>query len=252
MDDALEQIKPGLAPRTPIVSIAAGISIAFITKRLGPEYRIVRVMPNTPALVHAGAAGIALGPNCTGGDEQIARAIFEAIGVVEVVDEKLIDAVTALSGSGPAYFFYVVECLVKAAQQHGLTEKQATTLAAQTLLGSGLLLRESGESAATLRERVTQRAHYRGRAPHLSARKASKKPSPRACRPRLPARRNWDSNMRAALRTILVMACAAVLSGCPTRCGDTVYFLVSELSETHGDSISFRLRIPIESRRPAP
>jgi pyrroline-5-carboxylate reductase len=157
MDDALEQIKPGLAPRTPIVSIAAGISIAFITKRLGPEYRVVRVMPNTPALVHAGAAGIALGPNCTDGDEQIARAIFEAIGVVEVVDEKLIDAVTALSGSGPAYFFYVVECLVKAAQQHGLTEKQATTLAAQTLLGSGLLLRESGETAATLRERVTSK-----------------------------------------------------------------------------------------------
>lgn len=157
MSDALEQIKPGLTPRTLIVSIAAGISIAYITNRLGEAARVVRVMPNTPAMVNAGAAGIARGANCTPDDEKIARAIFEGIGVVECVDESLIDAVTALSGSGPAYFFYIVECLIKAAQQHGLTEKQATTLAAQTLLGSGFLLRESGESAATLRERVTSK-----------------------------------------------------------------------------------------------
>jgi pyrroline-5-carboxylate reductase len=157
MNDALEQIKPGLTPRTLIVSIAAGISITYISERLGDTARIVRVMPNTPAMVNAGAAGIALAKNCTQDDEEIARAIFEGIGVVEFVDESLIDAVTALSGSGPAYFFYIVECLIKAAQKQGLTEKQATALAAQTLLGSGFLLRESGESAATLRERVTSK-----------------------------------------------------------------------------------------------
>jgi len=157
MDEALAQVKPGLGDKTLVVSIAAGISIAFIAKRLGPRTRVVRVMPNTPALVNAGAAGIALGPNCTADDERVARAIFGAIGVVEVVDESLIDAVTALSGSGPAYFFYMVECLVKAAQQQGLTESQAATLAAQTLHGAGLLLRQSGESAATLRERVTSK-----------------------------------------------------------------------------------------------
>ena len=157
MDEALAQIKPGLTSRTLIVSIAAGISITFIAKRLSDRTRIVRVMPNTPAMVNAGAAGIALGASCTHEDEQTARAIFASIGVVEVVDEKLIDAVTALSGSGPAYFFYVVECLVKAAQQHGLTAEQATTLVSQTLLGSGLLLKQSGESAATLRERVTSK-----------------------------------------------------------------------------------------------
>ncbi|NUM56811.1 MAG: pyrroline-5-carboxylate reductase [Candidatus Hydrogenedentes bacterium] len=157
MAEALEQLKSGLAPRTLIVSIAAGVSIAFIAKRLGEQTRVVRVMPNTPALVNAGAAGIALAANCTAEDQGIARAIFESIGVVEFVNEPLIDAVTALSGSGPAYFFYMVECLVKAAQQQGLTEKQATALATQTLLGSGLLLQQSGESAATLRERVTSK-----------------------------------------------------------------------------------------------
>jgi len=157
MDDALKQIAPGLTPRTVLISIAAGISISFITKRLGENFRVIRVMPNTPALVSEGAAGIALAHNCTPDDAAVARTIFESIGVVELVDESLIDAVTALSGSGPAYFFYMVECLVGAAMQNGLTESQATRLATQTLLGSGLLLRESGESAATLRERVTSK-----------------------------------------------------------------------------------------------
>ncbi len=157
MDEALEQIKPGLSPKTLIISIAAGISIGFIAKRLGDSARIIRVMPNTPALVSAGAAGIALGPNCTDADARVARTIFESIGVVEMVTEPQIDAVTALSGSGPAYFFYMVECLVQASIAQGLTEQQATRLAAQTLHGSGLLLQQSGESAATLRERVTSK-----------------------------------------------------------------------------------------------
>ncbi|MDZ4859999.1 MAG: pyrroline-5-carboxylate reductase [Candidatus Hydrogenedentes bacterium] len=157
MDEALRSLAPGITPKTLVISIAAGISISFIAKRLGDEFRIVRVMPNTPALVNAGAAGIARAANCTDSDLEVAQAIFESIGIVELVEESLIDAVTALSGSGPAYFFYFVECLVKAGVVEGLTHSQATRLATQTLLGAGKLLSESGEPPAVLREKVTSK-----------------------------------------------------------------------------------------------
>ncbi|HNT89464.1 MAG TPA: pyrroline-5-carboxylate reductase, partial [Candidatus Hydrogenedentes bacterium] len=157
MNEALQEARKGVKPDILVISIAAGISIAFIRERLGDNVRIVRVMPNTPAMVNAGAAGIALGANCTGDDAAVARTIFEAVGVAEIVQEKDLDVVTALSGSGPAYFFYMVECLVNAAVNEGLREEQATRLAAQTLMGAGKLLASSGESAATLRERVTSK-----------------------------------------------------------------------------------------------
>lgn len=157
MADALEQMKPGFSPKTLIVSIAAGISICYIQERLGADARVVRVMPNTPALVNAGAAGIAVSANCTEDDAATARTIFEAIGIAETMPEALIDAVTALSGSGPAYFFYMVECLVQAATAHGLDAEQATRLAAQTVLGAGRLMLESGEAPSVLRERVTSK-----------------------------------------------------------------------------------------------
>lgn len=157
MAEALESMKPALTPKTLVVSIAAGISISYIQGQLGSDVRVVRVMPNTPAMVNAGAAGVALSANCTEADGAAARAIFEAIGIVEMVPESLIDAVTALSGSGPAYFFYVVECLTEAAVKHGLSPEQAANLAAQTLLGAGRLLTESGEPASILRERVTSK-----------------------------------------------------------------------------------------------
>ncbi len=157
MEEALEAVRPGLSPKTLIISIAAGISIEFIQKSLGADFRVVRVMPNTPALVGAGAAGVAISANCTPDDATTARTIFESIGIAEMVPESLIDAVTAVSGSGPAYFFYLVECLVRAGVALGLSEGQAARLASQTLVGAGLLLRNSGEPAATLRERVTSR-----------------------------------------------------------------------------------------------
>jgi pyrroline-5-carboxylate reductase len=157
MAEALEALKPGLSPDTLVISIAAGISIAFVQNTLGAALRVIRVMPNTPALVNAGAAGAALSETCTETDAATARTIFEAIGIVEIVPEDAIDGVTALSGSGPAYFFHVVECLVEAATAQGLTEEQATRLAGQTLLGAGRLLAESGESASVLRERVTSK-----------------------------------------------------------------------------------------------
>ena len=157
MAEALASLKPGITSKTRVISIAAGISIAYIQEHLGKKIRVVRVMPNTPAMVNAGAAGIALSANCTEADAAAARAIFEAIGSVEMVPENLMDAVTALSGSGPAYFFYMVECLTEAAIQHGLDAAQARTLATQTLLGAGRLLKESGEPARVLRERVTSK-----------------------------------------------------------------------------------------------
>ena len=157
MAEALDALMPGLSPGTLVISIAAGISIAYVQQRLGGPLRVVRVMPNTPALVNAGAAGVALSDTCTEADAATARTIFEAIGIVEIVPESAIDGVTALSGSGPAYFFYVVECLVDAARSQGLTQDQATRLAGQTLLGAGRLLAESGEPASVLRERVTSK-----------------------------------------------------------------------------------------------
>jgi len=157
MAEALAQAQPGVSPKTLVISIAAGISIGYVQENFGRDVRVVRVMPNTPALVGAGAAGIALSENCTAAAAEVARTIFEAVGVAEMVSESMIDGVTALSGSGPAYFFYMVECLVAAATAQGMDEAQATRLAAQTLLGAGRLLKESGEPASVLRERVTSK-----------------------------------------------------------------------------------------------
>lgn len=157
MTDAIEGFGGQSKMPQRVISIAAGISIRSLQERLGEHVHIVRVMPNTPALVSAGAAGIALGPNCDDSDAAVARAMFESIGLAVMVPEKDIDAVTALSGSGPAYFFRMVECLVKAAVAEGLDAATAAKLAGQTLLGAGKLLQTSGESAAVLRERVTSK-----------------------------------------------------------------------------------------------
>lgn len=156
-DAAIEPIIDTLPQEALVVSIMAGVSIASIQKRLGADRRVVRVMPNLPALVGAGAAGIALSSTCAPADKETARAVFESVGTVEFVPEDAMDVITALSGSGPAYFFYVVECLTHAATRHGLPEDQAARLAAQTVLGAALLLRDSGEPAAVLRQRVTSK-----------------------------------------------------------------------------------------------
>lgn len=157
MDEAIQALGPINHAKTLVVTIAAGISIAHLQARLGADTRVVRVMPNTPALVRAGAAGIAPSPNCRPEDADRVRAIFESVGIVEQVTEEAMDVVTALSGSGPAYFFYLVECMSEAAVHGGLSPDQARRLAGQTLLGAGRLLAESGEPAGTLRERVTSK-----------------------------------------------------------------------------------------------
>lgn len=157
MEAALEQVRPGLRPETLLITIAAGLSTAWFEQRLGAGLRIARVMPNTPALVQAGASGIALSAACTPADREVVRRVFESIGVAEFVPESAIDAVTALSGSGPAYFFYMVECLVAAAVAEGLEESLARRLATQTLYGAGALLKTSDEPPAELRAKVTSK-----------------------------------------------------------------------------------------------
>lgn len=155
MDDALAQIRNSLKPEALVISIAAGITIDYIQSRLGQGQRVIRVMPNTPYLVQAGAAGIAASAQCSAGDRALAQALFASIGVAVEVAESDMDTVTALSGSGPAYFFRVVESLVEAAVSQGLDRAVAEKLAGQTLYGAGKLLMESDDDAATLRQKVT-------------------------------------------------------------------------------------------------
>ncbi|HDP34217.1 MAG TPA: pyrroline-5-carboxylate reductase, partial [Candidatus Hydrogenedentes bacterium] len=140
-----------------IISIMAGVSIAALQNRFGKKARIIRVMPNTPALAGAGAAALACNSACGEKDIAAARAIFEAVGIVEVLPESQMDAVTALSGSGPAYFFYLTECLVAAAVAENLPEEVALRLAGQTLMGAGKLLVSSGKRPDVLREQVTSK-----------------------------------------------------------------------------------------------
>lgn len=157
MGKALVALDGHVAESTLVVSIAAGVAMRVLSEGLSGHARLARVMPNTPALVNAGAAGVAFSPACTSEDEEAVLGIFESIGIAEKVPEDAMDTVTALSGSGPAYCFYLAECLADAAVGLGLAPEQATRLAAQTLYGAGLLLKESGESAASLREKVTSK-----------------------------------------------------------------------------------------------
>ncbi|MFO7776359.1 MAG: pyrroline-5-carboxylate reductase [Candidatus Hydrogenedentota bacterium] len=157
MGEALGQVAPGCHEGLLTISVAAGISTRFIEDRLGSSVHVVRTMPNTPALVNAGATAFALGQGCPASNASVVRTIFQAVGIVEEVAEDRMDAVTSLSGSGPAYFFYMVECLTAAAVAEGLPRDQAARLAGQTLLGAGTLLTQSGENAADLRKRVTSK-----------------------------------------------------------------------------------------------
>jgi len=157
LDEALAPVLNAVRPDVRIISIMAGVSIASLRARLGGGARILRVMPNTPALVGAGAAALACSENCSPDDIETGKTFFNAVGIVEVVPESCMDAVTALSGSGPAYFFYLTECLVKAAVAEGLPEALAERLAGQTLTGAGQLLAASGKTPAVLREQVTSK-----------------------------------------------------------------------------------------------
>jgi pyrroline-5-carboxylate reductase len=138
-----------------VLSIAAGVSIATLESALPGKPAVVRAMPNTPALIGAGAAAISAGANADDDDLSWAEGILGAVGDVVRVPEKLLDAVTGLSGSGPAYVFLVAEARVDAGVLAGLPREVSARLATQTLLGSARLLAESGDTAEVLRGQVT-------------------------------------------------------------------------------------------------
>jgi pyrroline-5-carboxylate reductase len=138
-----------------VISIAAGVTIARIEKMLSAGPRVVRVMPNTPALVLAGAAGVAAGSKATESDLALVQQIFGAVGRSVIVEEKLMDAVTGLSGSGPAYVFLIIDALSDAGVKAGLPRPLALELAAQTVYGSAKMVLETGEHPAKLRDMVT-------------------------------------------------------------------------------------------------
>jgi len=140
---------------TTILSIAAGVSIATLTAAAGPGVAVIRAMPNTPALVGKGAAGFALGAACGPDAERFASSVLGSVGVAVRVDERLIDAVTGLTGSGPAYLFYIAEALIEAGVAEGLDASVAEALVRQLFLGAGTLLATSSESPTKLRENVT-------------------------------------------------------------------------------------------------
>jgi pyrroline-5-carboxylate reductase len=139
-----------------IISTAAGIRIGQLDDWLGGGMPVVRCMPNTPALIGAGATGVCANARCSDAQREIAQNILNAVGsTVWIDDEALMDTVTAISGSGPAYFFLLVEALEDAAVAQGLPRETARALATQTCLGAGRMLREDGAAPAELRHRVT-------------------------------------------------------------------------------------------------
>ena len=153
------QVLPGLAsslqPGTLVISIAAGISTRTIERVLPDGTHVVRTMPNTPALVGAGATAVAAGAYATDEDLALAQRLFESVGIVVQVSESQIDAVTGVSGSGPAYVFAMIEALRDAGAREGLPEATALQLASQTVLGAARLLLERGEAPEALRQKVT-------------------------------------------------------------------------------------------------
>ena len=155
MATVLDEIKGSINKSAVVITFAAGKKISFIEQGLGTGNPVVRVMPNTPTLVGAGMAAISLGAGVSAKQSEFVSGFLAATGKVIQVSEDLQDAVTATSGSGPAYFFRFVEAMVDGAKALGLSDADATTLTIQTIVGAAKLLDESGKSATTLRENVT-------------------------------------------------------------------------------------------------
>jgi len=154
MSRVLLDLRPVLTPAHLVVSIAAGVTIAAISEGLGPHVRVVRVMPNNPALVGEGASAFALGANALPEDESIVQAFLDSVGVSVRVPESLLDAVTGLSGSGPAFVYLLIEALSDGGVHSGLPRNVATLLAAQTVLGAARMVRETGLHPAVLKDQV--------------------------------------------------------------------------------------------------
>ncbi|WP_375385032.1 pyrroline-5-carboxylate reductase [uncultured Microbacterium sp.] len=153
--DLLREIAPALRPGTIVVSLAAGVTIATFQAILGERIAVVRSMPNTPALVGKAVTGIAAAGGVVPAEVAVVRRLFETVGVVIEVPESHIDALSTISGSGPAYVFLLMEELTKAAKGKGFDGAQARLMVEQTFIGAASLLEASGEDPAELRRRVT-------------------------------------------------------------------------------------------------
>jgi pyrroline-5-carboxylate reductase len=155
--DVLAEMRRLPLGRKLVVSIAAGVTTALIERKLGAGVRVVRVMPNLPAMAGEGMSGLCRGKNATARDAALAKGFFDAVGKTIVVPERHLDALTAVSGSGPAYVFLFAECMMEAARKLGFTKKDARLLVYQTLTGSIRLLAQSNEPASVWRQRVTSK-----------------------------------------------------------------------------------------------
>jgi pyrroline-5-carboxylate reductase len=156
MGAVCRDLAPHISPGVLVISIAAGIDCTRLSEWLGARTAIVRCMPNTPALVGAGASGLYAAPGVTAAQQKEAEAVLAAVGTVAWVDrEDLMDAVTAVSGSGPAYFFLAMEAMIEAGVSQGLSPETARTLTLQTALGAAKLAQQSPDAVAELRRRVT-------------------------------------------------------------------------------------------------
>ncbi len=155
-NEVITQLHP-IHPETLLISILAGVCIGKIEQVVGSTTRVVRVMPNTPALVGEGMAGISAGTSATQDDIINAKYIFDQLGKAVIVDEPMLDLVTGVSGSGPAYVFYCIEAMCEAAIKLGMPEDQAQLLVEQTFKGSVELLMQSQDSPAVLRQKVTSK-----------------------------------------------------------------------------------------------
>jgi pyrroline-5-carboxylate reductase len=155
VQDLLKEISPVLNERHLIISIAAGVTLAKMEASLPPGARAVRVMPNTPALVGASAAGFALGKSATSEDADLVTKLLSSVGIAYQVKESLLDAVTGLSGSGPAYVYLIIEALSDGGVAAGLPREVATKLAAQTVLGGAKMVLETNMHPGALKDMVT-------------------------------------------------------------------------------------------------
>jgi len=155
MKGVLREVKSVLAKDALIISVAASVTTSLIERELGHPARVIRTMPNTPCLIRQGMTALARGKHATEADAKVAQDIFAAMGRTVVVDEKHMDAITALSASGPAYVYLIIESLAEAGVKLGLPRDLSTELSAQTLLGASALVLHTGEHPAKLKDVVT-------------------------------------------------------------------------------------------------
>jgi pyrroline-5-carboxylate reductase len=151
----LKEVRGSLEKKHLLISIAAGVPLAKLEGGLAAKSRVIRVMPNTPALIGASATAYALGKSASAEDGALAQKLFSAVGIAFPVKEALLDAVTGLSGSGPAYIYLMIEALSDGGVAAGLPRDIATKLAAQTMLGSARMVLETGQHPGVLKDMVT-------------------------------------------------------------------------------------------------